>query len=76
MATMIAGDQLLWGRDDWPHLERYLRGEDPLAADDLDPWLRVTQSAAPPPSVTGKARVSLQLIGRTYPIMGKNKHFE
>ena len=34
---MIVGDQLLWGHDDWPHLERYLRGEDPLAADDLDP---------------------------------------
>jgi hypothetical protein len=38
---MIVGDQLLWGRDDWPHLERYLRGEEPLTADDLDPRLRV-----------------------------------
>jgi 2-hydroxychromene-2-carboxylate isomerase len=42
--TMIFGDQLFWGHDDWPHLERYLRGEDPLTADDLDPWLRVKPS--------------------------------
>ncbi len=39
--TMMVGDQLFWGHDDWPHLERYLRGEEPLTADDLDPWLRV-----------------------------------
>ena len=44
MPTMILGDQLFWGHDDWPDLERYLRGEDPWTADDLDPWLRVKPS--------------------------------
>lgn len=39
--TMIVDDQLFWGYDDWPNLERYLRGEDPLTADDLEPWMQV-----------------------------------
>ena len=39
--TMIVDEQLFWGYDDWPHLERYLRGDDPLTAADLEPWLQV-----------------------------------
>ncbi len=42
--TMIVDDVLFWGYDDWPHLERCLAGEDPLAAGDLEPWLGVRPS--------------------------------
>jgi 2-hydroxychromene-2-carboxylate isomerase len=33
--TMLVDDELFWGVDSFGHLERYLRGEDPLRALDL-----------------------------------------
>jgi 2-hydroxychromene-2-carboxylate isomerase len=34
--TMVVGAELFWGYDDLPWLERFLAGEDPLAAVDLE----------------------------------------
>lgn len=33
-----------WGYDDFEHLERHLRGEEPVVDADLDPWRRVRPS--------------------------------
>ena len=35
---MIVGDELFWGYDDFPHLERFLAGADPLDAADWERW--------------------------------------
>jgi len=43
--TMIVDDELFWGTDSFPHLERYLRGEDPVRPEDVEAWLSVTASA-------------------------------
>ena len=43
--TMIVDDELFWGTDSFPHLARYLRGEDPVRPKDVDAWLAVTASA-------------------------------
>lgn len=46
--TMIVGDQLFWGYDDFPYLELYLAGKDPLRPEDLERFTRggpVTPSA-------------------------------
>jgi 2-hydroxychromene-2-carboxylate isomerase len=36
--TMIVGDELFWGYDDFPHLERCLAGDDPIDPEALKNW--------------------------------------
>ncbi len=43
--TMIVDDELFWGTDSFPHLARYLRGEDPVRSEDVEAWLAVPASA-------------------------------
>jgi len=43
--TMIVDDELFWGTDSFPHLARYLRGEDPVRPEDVEAWLAVRASA-------------------------------
>lgn len=43
--TMIVDDELFWGTDSFPHLARYLRGEDPICPEDVEAWLAVPASA-------------------------------
>ncbi len=45
--TMIVDDQLFWGYDDWPFLELYLAGKDPLEPRRAERWFG---SAPPGPS--------------------------
>ncbi len=42
--TMLVDDQLFWGFDDFPVLEDYLAGADPLTPQMLTPWLDVKPS--------------------------------
>jgi 2-hydroxychromene-2-carboxylate isomerase len=44
--TMIAGDELFWGYDDFPWLERYLAGRDPLDRVELAKWIRAPSPSA------------------------------
>ncbi len=46
--TMVTDDQLFWGFDDLPFLERFLRGEDPLRSYDFEPWKKVRPSVQRP----------------------------
>lgn len=43
--TMIVDDELFWGTDSFPHLARYLRGEDTVRPEDVEAWVSVTASA-------------------------------
>ncbi len=43
--TMIVGDELFWGTDSFPHLARFLAGEDPVRPEDTDRWAAVKPSA-------------------------------
>lgn len=43
--TMIADGELFWGLDSFPHLERRLRGEDPIDRIDLSRWRDIPASA-------------------------------
>jgi 2-hydroxychromene-2-carboxylate isomerase len=43
--TMIVDGELFWGTDSFPHLERYLAGEDPVRPEDAPRWARVQVSA-------------------------------
>jgi 2-hydroxychromene-2-carboxylate isomerase len=43
--TMIVDGELFWGYDSFAHLERYLRGEDPISAEDLRRWRDLPASA-------------------------------
>jgi len=43
--TLRVGDELFWGYDAFPHLERHLRGEDPLRPGELERWRHVAPSA-------------------------------
>ncbi len=43
--TMIVDDELFWGTDSFPHLERYLAGEDPVRREDVESWLAVPATA-------------------------------
>jgi len=43
--TMIVDDELFWGTDSFPHLARYLRGDDPVRPEDVEAWLAVPPSA-------------------------------
>jgi 2-hydroxychromene-2-carboxylate isomerase len=36
--SMIVGDELFWGYDDFPYLERFLAGSDPLDPEALKKW--------------------------------------
>ncbi len=36
--TMLVDGELFWGYDDWPHLELFLAGEDPLPPRELEKW--------------------------------------
>jgi 2-hydroxychromene-2-carboxylate isomerase len=44
--TMIVDGELFWGYDDFPWLERFLAGEDPLDRDALAEWLRAPRPSA------------------------------
>ena len=48
--TMLYGDELFWGLDAVPHLERFIRGEDPLDADALGRWRDLPAGAVRPGS--------------------------
>jgi len=43
--SMRVDGELFWGYDDFPHLEQYLRGDDPLDAATLSRWTEVRPSA-------------------------------
>lgn len=43
--TMIVEGELFWGTDSVGHLERFLRGDDPVDLDDIDRWASVPPSA-------------------------------
>lgn len=43
--TMIVEGELFWGTDSFEHLERYLRGEDPVHPNDMATWEAVPVSA-------------------------------
>ena len=36
--TLIVEDELFWGYDDWPYLELFLAGKDPLGPRELEKW--------------------------------------
>jgi 2-hydroxychromene-2-carboxylate isomerase len=46
--TMIVDGELFWGYDDFPYLERFLRGEGALDPAALAPWAEVRPSARRP----------------------------
>ena len=46
--TMVVDDQLFWGFDDLPTLERFLSGEDPLRSYDFTQWEKVRPSVQRP----------------------------
>ena len=43
--TMIVEGELFWGTDSLEHLDRYLRGEDPVHQNDLAKWQAVPVTA-------------------------------
>jgi 2-hydroxychromene-2-carboxylate isomerase len=43
--TMIVDGELFWGTDSFPHLTRYLAGEDPVRSEDLAAWAAIPASA-------------------------------
>jgi len=43
--TVLAGDELFWGVDALPHLERYLDGEDPVDPELVARWAALPASA-------------------------------
>jgi len=43
--TFIVDGELFWGNDSFPHLERFLAGEDPVPPGDEERWVRVEPSA-------------------------------
>lgn len=44
--SMCVGGEVFWGFDAFGHLERYLRGEDPLSEHDVASWATLASSAA------------------------------
>jgi 2-hydroxychromene-2-carboxylate isomerase len=44
--TMIVEDELFWGYDDWPWLELFLAGKDPLDPRELEKWTRARNPSA------------------------------
>ena len=43
--TMIVDDELFWGNESFPHLARYLAGDDPVRPEDVAAWAAVPASA-------------------------------
>ena len=43
--TMAVDDELFWGTDSFPHLARYLAGDDPVRPEDVEAWLAVRATA-------------------------------
>jgi len=43
--SMMVGDALFFGFDDFDHLRDFLRGDDPAEREDFSPWLEVKPSA-------------------------------
>ena len=43
--TMAVDDELFWGTDSFPHLARYLAGDDPVRSEDVEAWLAVPVTA-------------------------------
>jgi 2-hydroxychromene-2-carboxylate isomerase len=43
--SMLVGDELFWGYDAFPHLQRHLAGEDLLDHEALERWKRIRASA-------------------------------
>lgn len=48
--SVIADGELFWGVESFGHLERFLRGEDPVQAEDLERWRDLPASARRPGS--------------------------
>lgn len=44
--TLLVGDELFWGYDDFPHLELFLAGRDPLDRSELAKWIRAANPSA------------------------------
>ena len=44
--TMEVGDELFWGYDDFPYLERFLAGNDPLDPDAWQKWSRPRRASS------------------------------
>jgi len=44
--SMIVGDELFWGYDDWPFLELYLEGKDPLGPHEMAKWTSAVRPSA------------------------------
>jgi 2-hydroxychromene-2-carboxylate isomerase len=44
--TMMVGNELFWGYDDFPWLERFLAGRDPLDPAELAKWIRKPTASA------------------------------
>jgi 2-hydroxychromene-2-carboxylate isomerase len=44
--TLVVGDELFWGYDDWPWLELHLAGKDPLDPRELERWRRAYSPSA------------------------------
>jgi hypothetical protein len=42
---MAVDDELFWGTDSFPHLARYLAGDDPVRPEDVEGWLAVRATA-------------------------------
>jgi len=53
--SMEVGDELFWGYDDFPFLELFLAGKDPLVPKEWEKWLRPLQ----PSSVRGRFRATV-----------------
>jgi 2-hydroxychromene-2-carboxylate isomerase len=43
--SMVVDGEVFWGTDSFPHLERFLAGEDPVRPEDADRWASVKPSA-------------------------------
>ena len=42
--SMVVGDEIFWGFDDFPHFELYLKGEDPFDLAEFEAWMQVKPS--------------------------------
>jgi 2-hydroxychromene-2-carboxylate isomerase len=57
--TMIVGDELFWGYDDFSFLDRHLAGEDPLTADAVARWAgKSSPSAMRPEALRARAKAT------------------
>ena len=55
--TMIVGDELFWGYDDFAFLDRHLAGEDPLTPDAVARWAgKSSPSAMRPEALRARAK--------------------